>query len=134
MYPMANQVLLQSSIIHGLILLIVIALTYEKIPKWMLIGIVLIIATSCWNHGTTNRLAMYCDRSVTGIIAAIILYVLLTTILPYSEYVGYGIILAALLWLSSYQYPRKCRNQLHFAAHTIATISMAAFLFLEYKH
>ena len=132
MYPMTNAVLLQSSIVHGLFLLAVLAVTYEKLPTWVLVGVVLVLITSCWNHGTTSQYAMWCDRGITAIITGIILFVLLTTKIPYGEYIGYGIILAAILWLSSYQYSGKLRNRLHLAAHTISTIYVAAFLFLKY--
>ena len=133
MYPMTNAVLLQSSIIHGLFLLAVLAVTYEKLPMWIIVGVVLVLITSCWNHGTTSQYAMWCDQGITTIITVIILFVLLTTKIPYGEYIGYGIILAAVLWLLSYQYTNKIRNRLHLAAHAISTISVAAFLFMVYN-
>lgn len=127
---MTNAVLLESSIIHGLFLLAVLAVTYEKLPMWVFVGVMLVLITSCWNHGTTNQYAMWCDRGIITIITCIILFVLLTMKIPYGEYIGYGIILAAVLWLLSYQYTNKMRNRLHIAAHTISTISVAAFLYL----
>ena len=126
---MSNPILFQSSIIHGIILLIVLAMTYQKLPLWLLISICIIIATSCWNHGTTNKLAIWCDRFMTSVITIILLYFLLNTNnIPHSEFIGLGIILAAVLLLVSYQYSRKWRNRLHLAAHIIGTISVSILL------
>jgi hypothetical protein len=123
-----NRVLLQSSVFHGIILWGLIAVTYPQLPVWIIVGIILVVMTSCWNHGSTNKIAKWCDRVITAGIALILLYVLLTEDFPYSEYIGLGIVLAGVLWLSSYQYVGTLRNRLHWTAHTVATVSIAAFL------
>ena len=125
---MANSLLLQSSVFHGIILLGLIAVTYPQLPPWIIIGVILVIITSCWNHGTTNKIAKWCDRGITAAVAVVLFYVLLTGSVAYGEYIGLGLVLAGVLWLSSYQYVGTPRNRLHWTAHTVATVAVAAFL------
>jgi hypothetical protein len=130
---MTNYILLTSSVVNGIILLIVIAMTYQTLPVWLPIGICLIITTSCWNHGTTNEIVMWCDRVITTIIAIILLYFLLyTNNIPYNEFIGSGLTLAAVLLLVSYQYTRTWRNRFHLLAHIMATISVVLLCIIIY--
>jgi hypothetical protein len=135
---MANKILLQSSLFHGIILLCIIFIIYQNeiiqkqnsydLPWVIIVGLMFIIITSCCNHGSTNNIAKWFDRTITSIMTILLLFLLITRKIPNREIIGLGLFVAILLWISSYNYSKKWRNILHLSSHIIATMSVIAFL------
>jgi hypothetical protein len=129
---MANIVLFYSSIFHGIVLLLIFGLLYQQninhVPWYIIVGLLMVIIASGWNHGSTNNMAKWSDRIITSIITIILLFFLIITEIPHREIIGLGLIIAILLWMSSYQYQRLWQNRIHVGSHTIGTISTIAFL------
>lgn len=129
---MANNVLFHSSIFHGIILLLVLGLLYQQnihyVPWYIVVGLVMVIIASCWNHGSTNNVAKWSDRIITSILTIILLFFLLTSEIPHREIIGLGFIVAILLWIFSYRYQRLWRNRIHIGSHIAGTVSVIAFL------
>jgi len=60
-----NRFLFYSALVYGLLLCLLLCLYRQKKEVGILeVVIVAGILTSLWNHGTTNRVALVCDRAM----------------------------------------------------------------------
>jgi hypothetical protein len=70
--------LFNSSCVHGFIVACILLYAFftTRLPKYLIALLATVIITSVWNHGVSNDLAKWCDRTaVTITIIALSLYI-----------------------------------------------------------
>jgi hypothetical protein len=75
---MADPILFNSACFHGFIVagILLYAFYTTRLPKYLIALLATVIITSVWNHGVSNDLAKWCDRTaVTITIIALSLYI-----------------------------------------------------------
>jgi hypothetical protein len=121
---MANQILYQSSILHGILLLIVIYGVFHKIPLWMSCLCLVIIYTSLWNHGTSNIIAKACDRFMVLFGIFVLVIFVYESTLQWKYFLIFSFLLSFFLLLFSKLFDQSWRTRIHLCAHMIGTFSM----------
>ena len=123
------SILFNSACFHGFIVagILLYAFYTTRLPKYLIALLATVIITSVWNHGVSNDLAKWCDRTaVTITIIALSLYI-------YQRKHISNIYLLILLFIVSGLYFAakilKVKNNnyvwFHLAMHAIATVLVA---------
>lgn len=134
---MANKVLYQSSILHGIILLIIMYIFFHKIPLWLSLLVLIIIYTSLWNHGSSSLVAKVCDRFMVFLGIIFLVLFLYESTLPWKNFLIFSFLVSFSLLLFSKVFDKSWRTRIHLCSHMISTfniILLIGFILLQDHH
>ena len=118
-----NKYLSYSSIITGLIILLIICNKYNPKYKILYLFVLLGIITSVLNHGTNSKEYKYIDRAVIVLNVLVFIYFILQNQYDLNKYKILIIIVAGCLYLySKLLNSLILRNSLHSFAHFLCVI------------
>jgi len=133
LYQMADPILFNSACFHGFIVagILLYAFYTTRLPKYLIALLATVIITSVWNHGVSNDLAKWCDRTaVTITIIALSLYIYQTKQVS-NNYILILLFIVVGLYFTAKILKEKTRWYVwfHLAMHVIATILITYIVF-----